>query len=122
MADSGISVLVVEDEHLVRMDIVMWLEADGFTVFEASTPKAIVVLNARSDIRLMSTDIDMPGSMHGVKLAVAVRDRWPPVMIIVTSGHRYMSDTLLPVAGEFFSNPYDHTRVISTMREMVASA
>jgi CheY-like chemotaxis protein len=123
MADSGISVLVLEDEPLVRMDIVMSLEADGFTVFEASNAdEAIVVLNARSDIRLMFTDIDMPGSMDGLKLAVAVRDRWPPVMIIVTSGHRHMSDTLLPVVGRFFSKPYDHTQIISTVREMVASA
>jgi len=68
----------------------------------------------------MFTDIDMPGSMDGLKLAAAVRDRWPPVQIIVTSGHRKLSDDLLSVQGRFFSKPYDHSRVISAIREMAA--
>eukprot|EP01035_Chromulina_nebulosa_P042709 gene42709-57821_t len=86
MAPDGITVLVVEDEILVRMDIAMSLEAEGFVVLEAANAdEAIDILNSRSDIRLMFTDIDMPGSMDGLKLAMAVRDRWPPVKIIVTS-------------------------------------
>ncbi|WP_312366129.1 response regulator [Ensifer sp.] len=120
--DTGITVLVVEDEVLVRMDIAMSLEDEGFTVFEASNAdEAIEILNARSDIRLMFTDIDMPGSIDGLKLAEAVRDRWPPIKIIVTSGHRQLSDDRLPVEGRFFSKPYDHARVITTMREMLVA-
>lgn len=120
MADNRITVLVVEDEILVRMDIAMSLEHEGFVILEASNAdEAIAILNARSDISLMFTDIDMPGSMDGLKLAEAVRDRWPPVKIIVASGHRSFTDELLPVEGRFFSKPYDHADVITTMREML---
>jgi len=123
MTQKGITVIVVEDETLVRMDIVMSLENEGFVVLEASNADdAIDILNAHPEIRLMFTDIDMPGSMDGLKLAAAVRDRWPPVKIIVASGHRHLSDELLPVEGRFFSKPYDHGRVITTMREMLAAA
>lgn len=123
MTQTGITVIVVEDETLVRLDIVMSLENEGFVVLEASNAdEAIDILDAHSEIRLMFTDIDMPGSMDGLKLAAAVRDRWPPVKIIVASGHRQLSDELLPVEGRFFSKPYDHARVITTMREMLAAA
>ena len=123
MTQNGITVIVVEDEPLVRLDIVMSLENDGFIVLEASNADdAIDILNAHPEIRLMFTDIDMPGSMDGLKLAAAVRDRWPPVKIIVASGHRQLSDELLPVEGKFFSKPYDHNSVIMAMREMLAAA
>lgn len=123
MTQTGITVIVVEDETLVRLDIVMSLENEGFVVLEASNAdEAIDILDAHSEIRLMFTDIDMPGSMDGLKLAAAVRDRWPPVKIIVASGHRQLSDELLPVEGRFFSKPYDHARVITAMREMLAAA
>lgn len=119
---NGTTVLVVEDEALLRMDIVMSLESQGFTVHEASNAdEAIEILDSHPDIAVMFTDIDMPGSMDGLKLAIAVRDRWPPIKIIVTSGHSNLSDDLLPVEGRFFSKPYDHARVASTMLEMVAA-
>ena len=121
MAHNGTKVLVVEDEFLIRMDICSFLEGEGFVVLEASNADdAIAFLNANADIRVMFTDIDMPGTMDGLKLAAAVRDRWPPVQIIITSGHRQLSDELLPVQGRFFSKPYDQSRVISAIREMVA--
>jgi CheY-like chemotaxis protein len=120
MGDNGITVLVVEDEVLVRMSIVQSLEDDGFEVLEASNADdAIGLLNVHPEVRLMFTDIDMPGSMDGLKLAAAVRDRWPPVKIIVTSGHRAMSDDTLPVVGRFFSKPYDPSRIIHAIREMI---
>ncbi len=123
MTQEGITVMVVEDEALVRLDIAISLENEGFLVLEASNADdAIDMLNAHPEIRLMFTDIDMPGSMDGLRLAAAVRNRWPPVKIIVASGHRQMSDKLLPVEGRFFSKPYDHARVIATMREMLAAA
>ncbi len=123
MTQAGITVIVVEDETLVRLDIVISLENEGFIVLEASNADdAIDILNAHPEIRFMFTDIDMPGSMDGLKLAAAVRDRWPPVKIIVASGHRQLSDDLLPVEGKFFSKPYNHARVITTMREMLSAA
>lgn len=121
MAEKGTTVIVVEDETIVRMDIAMSLEDEGFIVLEASNAdEAIGLLNAHAEIRLMFTDIDMPGSMDGLKLAEAVRDRWPPVKIIIASGHRQLRDDLLPIEGKFFSKPYDHARIISAIREMLA--
>ncbi|NTB87574.1 response regulator [Agrobacterium tumefaciens] len=120
MSYNGVTVLVVEDEVLVRMDIAQSLEDEGFIVLEASNADdAILLLDAHSEIRLMFTDIDMPGSMDGLKLAAAVRDRWPPVQIIVTSGHRQMGDNALPVVGRFFSKPYDPSPVTHAIREMI---
>jgi CheY-like chemotaxis protein len=120
MGGNGLTVLVVEDEALVRMDIGLLLDDEGFQVLEASNADdAISLLDAHPEVRLMFTDIDMPGSMDGLKLAAAVRDRWPPVKIIVTSGHRHMSDDTLPVVGRFFSKPYDPSRVIHAIREMI---
>ncbi len=121
MAQKGTTVIVVEDETIVRMDIAMSLEDEGFIVLEASNAdEAIGLLNAHPEISLMFTDIDMPGSMDGLKLAEAVRDRWPPVKIIIASGHRQLRDDLLPIKGKFFSKPYDHARIISAIREMLA--
>ena len=116
-------ILVVEDEPLLRMLAVDFIEDAGFDVVEAASADiAVAILESRTDIRIVFTDIDMPGSMDGLKLAAAVRDRWPPVKIIVASGHRQLSDELLPVEGKFFSKPYDHNSVIMAMREMLAAA
>ena len=117
-----VSVLVVEDEALIRMDIADQLERDGFFVFEAANAdQAIVVLNAEPSVRIMFTDIDMPGSMDGLKLAAAVRDRFPPVQIIVTSGHRSVELSEMPAGSVFFSKPYQHAAVMASMRQMLAA-
>jgi len=80
-------VLVVEDETLIRELVAEELEVAGYTVVIANdADQAIAILEARQDIHLVFTDINMPGSMDGLKLAAAVRDRWPPVHIIITSG------------------------------------
>jgi two-component system, response regulator PdtaR len=118
----AVSVLVVEDEALIRMDIADQLERDGFFVFEAANAdQAIVVLNAEPSVRIMFTDIDMPGSMDGLKLAAAVRDRFPPVQIIVTSGHRSVELSEMPAGSVFFSKPYQHAAVMASMRQMLAA-
>ena len=81
-------ILVVEDEGLVRMAAADDLVEAGFKVIEAANAdQAIQMLEAHPEITILFTDIDMPGSMDGPKLAAAVRDRWPPLKIIVTSGH-----------------------------------
>ncbi len=109
MGYDSVTVLVVEDEVLVRMDIVRSLENDGFDVLEASNAdEAIILLNAHPEVRLMFTDIDMPGSMDGLKLATAVRDRWPPVKIIVTSGHREMRTDASRWLDDFLISPTIH--------------
>ncbi|MCV9965684.1 response regulator [Pararhizobium sp. BT-229] len=119
MENPRIAVLVVEDEALIRMSIVEELEDAGFEVFEASNAtQAIEVLIANSRIEVMFTDVDMPGGVDGLKLAASVRDRWPPIKIIVTSGHRKIDVDALPVEARFMMKPYDPNAVIRSIREM----
>ena len=97
-------VLIVEDELLVRMDAVEVIEADGFEVVEAkNADDAIAILEQRNDISLIFTDIDMPGSMDGLKLAHFVKDRWPPIKIIATSGHAKITANDLPEGGPLYA-------------------
>lgn len=117
-----ISVLVVDDEALIRLDVADQLRDAGYEVFEASSAdEAIDILNATPSIRLLFTDIDMPGTMDGLKLAAAVRDRWPPVKIIVTSGHRIVDIAEMPDGSMFFSKPYTHLAVLKSMRELLSA-
>ncbi len=121
MDNQRISVLIVEDEVLIRMSMVDELEDAGFTVFEASNAEqAIEMLIANSAIEVMFTDIDMPGGIDGLKLAASVRDRWPPIKIIVTSGHRQINVQALPVEARFVIKPYDPMAIIRSIREMTA--
>ncbi len=115
-----IAVLVVEDEPITRMDVVDQLEEGGFKVFEApDADRAIKILEANPAIRILFTDIDMPGSMDGLKLAAAVRDRWPPIKIVVASGLRKINVDALPDDSRFFSKPYNVNEIAATMRGMV---
>jgi CheY-like chemotaxis protein len=100
-------VLVVEDEPILRLHAVDIIEDAGFEVVEASSAdEAIAILDSRRDIRVVFTDIDMPGSMDGIRLAAAIRDRWPPIELILTSGHVKLGDHDIPERGLFFSKPY----------------
>jgi CheY-like chemotaxis protein len=111
------AVLVVEDESMIRTAAAKIIEAAGFEVIEAaSADEAIRILECRSDIRVMFTDIHMPGSMDGLKLAHAVRNRWPPIKIIVTSGRGLITERDLPEGGRFFAKPYDPIAITAALR------
>jgi CheY-like chemotaxis protein len=117
-----ITVLVVEDEALVRLDVVDYLEREGFHVLEAAhAAEAIQILEREPSISIVFTDVDMPGTMDGLKLAAAIRDRWPPVKIVVTSGHKTVEITDLPDGGVFFSKPYRHEELASAFRELTSA-
>jgi CheY-like chemotaxis protein len=112
------AVLIVEDEPLVRLSAVRAIEDAGFEVIEAANAdEAIRILENRIDIRVVFTDIHMPGSMDGLKLAHAVRHRWPPIKIIVTSGRVRVTEKDLPEGGLFFDKPYEATQIADTIRE-----
>ena len=114
-------VLVVEDEPLMRMHAVHLVEKAGYEAVEAANAdEAIEILEARKDIKIVFTDIHMPGSMDGLKLARAIRDRWPPIELILTSGHFRVDERDLPERGTFFSKPYNDDEVITAMRKYVA--
>jgi CheY-like chemotaxis protein len=100
-------VLIVEDDLLIRLHAAEIIEAAGFDVVEASNAdEAIAVLELRPDIAVLFTDIQMPGSMDGLKLAAAVKGRWPPIQIVATSGFVNVGPDDLPEGGRFLPKPY----------------
>src|SRR5450631_3475574 len=110
-------VLVVEDEMLLRLRAVDMVEDAGYTAVEAvDADQAVAILESRSDIALMFTDIQMPGSMDGLGLARAVRDRWPPIKIIVVSGQLKLSSLDIPADSRFFGKPLEAGNMIAQMR------
>src|SRR3978361_1348512 len=115
-------VLIVEDEFLLRMDAVDMIAAAGFEGVDVeNADQAIEILEARPDITVVFTDIQMPGSMDGLKLARAVRGRWPPIKIVATSGHVEVKPADLPEGGRFLPKPYSPTEVTGMLREMTGS-
>ena len=118
----GIRVLVVEDEHLIRADIVAELQDAGFDVMEAEhADNAIKLLEEHPDIRLVFTDVNMPGSMDGLKMANYIRDRWPPIKLLVVSGQVHIGVKDLPPGGRFLRKPYLGGHVVRTITEMIQS-
>lgn len=114
------AVLVVEDEMLLRMRAVNMVEDAGFTAVEAiNADDAIAVLESRSDIELLFTDIQMPGSMDGLKLAYAVHERWPLIKIILVSGQLKLADDDRPADSRFFGKPLDGKQLIGEMQDMM---
>jgi two-component system, response regulator PdtaR len=109
------TVLIVEDEFLIREMLKEDLEDAGYQVVQVSdADHAILILEARQDIHLVFTDINMPGSMDGLKLAAFVKDRWPPVHIIVTTGRS--QPVSLPPDALFISKPYLGSNVLAAIR------
>lgn len=116
---SRIAILVVEDEPLLLLDAIDMVEDAGFTAYgAANADEAIRMLERHDNIRVLFTDIDMPGSMDGLRLAHAVRDRWPPVSIIVASGHVTVKPEELPENGLFFAKPYPPGSVVSALKRI----
>jgi CheY-like chemotaxis protein len=112
-------VLVVEDEPLLRLHAVTLLEDAGHATLQAgSADEAIAHLESVADIRAVFTDIDLPGGMDGLRLAATIRERWPPVELILTSGHVQIAQGELPERGHFLPKPYNSgqlTRVLESL-------
>jgi CheY-like chemotaxis protein len=113
-------ILVVEDETLVRMSAVSVAEDSGFEALSAaSADEAIGILESRSDVLLVFTDVNMPGSMNGLRLAHAVRGRWPPVELLVTSALGNITARDLPERGRFLPKPYEVATLSEAFHQMV---
>jgi CheY-like chemotaxis protein len=112
-------VLIVDDEALIRMSAVHIVEDAGFAAVEArNSDEAIRILESRDDIRAVFTDIRMAGSMNGWRLAHAIRGRWPPIHLLVTSGLTVPEGEKLPEKARFLRKPYDAERVTAALREL----
>jgi two-component sensor histidine kinase/ActR/RegA family two-component response regulator len=113
-------VLVVEDEMVLRMRAVDIVEDAGFVPVEAvSADQAINILESRDDISLLFTDIQMPGSMDGLKLAHAAHSRWPHIKIILVSGQIAVTDADKPDDSKFFPKPLEVQQMITELQDMV---
>ena len=113
-------VLVVEDEMLLRMRAVDMVEDAGYVPVEAvDADEALTILQSRSDIALLFSDIQMPGSMSGLQLALAVHGRWPRIKIILVSGQLKLSQSEIPENSRFFGKPLDSVEMIAEIREML---
>ena len=116
-------VLIVEDEMLLRMRAVDMVEDAGYTPLEAlDAAEAVAILESRSDVALICTDIQMPGQMDGVGLAHAVHRRWPAIKIIVVSGQLKLQNLDLPPHSRFLGKPLNAGDVIAEMRDMIGHA
>jgi CheY-like chemotaxis protein len=116
-------ILIVEDEFLLRIGSAEVLENAGFEVVQAGdADEAIAILTARPDIHVVFTDIQMPGSMDGLKLAQFVRNRWPPIKIVATSGLVRVEDDDLPAGSVFLPKPYRDAELIAALRELTGAA
>lgn len=122
MQGNAAVVLVVEDEFLIRLDTMDMLEAAGFATIEAANAdEAIRILESRDDIRIVVTDIDMPGSMDGLMLAHAVREKWPPVKLVLVSGKRTLGRDELPEGALYYAKPYNIDEVTDGIRRLMVS-
>lgn len=112
-------VLVVEDEALIRMGAADQLEHEGYDVVEAgSAAEALTIIKARPDVRVLFTDIDMPGEFDGMQLAERVHQRWPEVLLLVTSGRSSLVDSDIPDAGMFMPKPYAGEKLAGALKEL----
>ena len=104
---------------LIRMDAVDMLRRAGFDVIEAvNADEAIAILEGGSTVDVVFTDIQMPGSMDGLKLAAAVRKRWPPIKIVATSGLIKVEEDDFPAGSPFLPKPYSPSQIVVTLREL----
>ncbi|AUW41300.1 response regulator [Rhizobium ruizarguesonis] len=114
-------VLVVEDSTIIRMGAVDLVVSAGYEALEAcDADEAIRILESRNDIDLVFTDVQMPGTMDGIKLSHYIRDRWPPVRLIVASGEAILEESNLPTGSRFFSKPYDNHAITDAMAHLLS--
>jgi CheY-like chemotaxis protein len=116
-------VLVVEDEMMLRMRAVDIVEDAGYTPVEAvDADEAFAILQSRTDIALLFTDIQMPGSMDGLQLAHAAYEQWPRLKIILVSGQLKLSSAEIPRDSRFFGKPLVSGQIIAEMQDMIGLA
>jgi two-component system, response regulator PdtaR len=120
MAEAGhITILVVDDEWLIRSDLAQSLEEAGYRTREAcNSAEAIAMLEKHREIRVVFTDIQMPGSMDGVALAHCIRQRWPPTILVISSGNRRPHRSELPEDTEFLAKPVDKECLGAILQEV----
>lgn len=115
------SILIVEDEALIRFELIDFFEDAGFCVFDAAdADEAIEILEREKAIRVVLTDVQMPGLLNGLKLAHYVRDRFPPTALIITSGVLNAEQCDLPSDSFFVPKPINPRHVLGQIERMMS--
>jgi two-component system, response regulator PdtaR len=113
-------ILVVEDQEILRLYAADLLEEHGFRVVEAqNAAAALKVLETRNDVRLLFTDIQMPGALDGMDLAREVHQRWPRVLLVITSGQKKPTEAEIPDHGRFVAKPYRAAELLGQVDDMI---
>jgi CheY-like chemotaxis protein len=116
LPDGDGQILVVEDETVLRLDLVALLEDAGLDVLEAAdADEALNLLAGHPDVRILLTDVQMPGSMDGLHLVHHVRKNWPGVGLMLMSGNLNMPTHLMPARCFYLEKPFDRRRLISAI-------
>lgn len=119
MPDTNViaTVLVVEDDTLVRMHGTDILEDAGYEVLEAANAdEALAILNEQRDVHVLFSDVNMPGSMDGLDLARLVHERWPHIHLLLTSCHHPVQSADLPDRGKFVRKPWSSEVLVERIR------
>ena len=116
-------ILIVDDDPFLRMLTAEFVNEAGFETLEAGdADQAIAILESCSEIAVLFTDINMPGSMDGLKLARVVSNRWPVIEVLIASGHVLLQQADLPPNGRFLRKPYRAEAMIADLHSLVSHA
>jgi CheY-like chemotaxis protein len=122
-AHSKPAILVVDDEAILRFHAADLLEENGYAVVEAPDAEAALkTLEQRPDVQLLFTDIQMPGPIDGMELARLVHERWPHILLVITSGRQQPSKAEIPDDGRFIAKPYRARELLGQVNEMLPRA
>jgi two-component system, response regulator PdtaR len=112
------TVLVVEDEVLERMAIADHLRQASYEVVEAGNAReALEILRHNSDVKLIVSDIGMPGSIDGLGLARLAKSEYPDIKVVLASGHLASIDWV--EHDGYFRKPYDARDVIKHIKTLI---
>lgn len=116
-------VLVVDDDALLRMNAADFLKDAGFKTVEAeNAADALKIMETRSDVRILFTDVQMPGSIDGIELAKKIHANWPEVLLLITSGNACPSKRQMPDHGHFLSKPYRAAALVGEIHALAREA
>ena len=115
-------VLLIEGEAIQMMVLSDLIEEAGCDVVEANTTaKAIQILESRPDIRIVFADLDVRGSVMGLRLAALIRERWPPVELILTGAVKPDLSSI-PARGVFHDKPFQQRKLVQSIREFASAS
>ena len=111
------AILIVEDDVLANEHLEFILQQAGYEVVSAtSADEAAALLEDREDVRVIVTDINLPGAMNGLRLAAAVKARRPAINIVIVTGYSAPKADELPPGSLFISKPYSAQKMIEAVR------